>query len=390
MKGPSPGRGAMRHLPDGPPVPSRIVGAAAQLLPQLFRLFPRQFHSKFGEEMVEVFELAVHDAAQGGTIPLLRVLFREFAEMPLTIISVWLYERKKEPMTPVSIDVSQDVRLARWVARGLSLGFAGFVSAIVILNEDVRADLTPPMLITMALSLSLISAWRWERTGGLVTTALAPLLFLSILVQYVGAAGLVTPLWTLLLGAAGMALSFFITGWLFVSVGRHADVTRRPEGEGEDTRPGVRKRPWLAIGILGVISLLLFVIPLQLPVRQNMEPVIERYFDQAAIINTLRAESAVVGVSSIPVQQPFLSLVGQELVVNDEIVQAYVYADTASATTDASALYYDTDNAAWTQVVWQEAPHFYQVANVILIYDGHTPETLALLHRAFGPPFAHE
>jgi hypothetical protein len=390
VKVPGPGRGAKGHLPDGPPVPVKTAQAAARLFTQLFRLFPRQFRVRFGEEMVDVFDLAAHDAAQRGTTPLFRVLSRELAELPLTLISVWLYERKKESMTPVSFDISKDVRLARWVARGLSLGFAGFVSAIVILNEDVRADLTPPMLITMALSLSLISAWRWERTGGLVTTALAPLLFLSIIVQYVGTAGLVTPLWTLLLGAAGMALSFFITGWLFVSVGRHADVTRRPEDHAIDSRQGARRRPWLVIGILGVISLLLFVIPLQLPVRQDMEPMPERYVDQAYIINTLRAERAVVGVSSIPVQQPFLSLVGQELAVNGEIVQAYVYADTASATTEASALYYDADNAAWTQVVWQEAPHFYQVANVILIYDGHTPQTLAVLERAFGPPFAHE
>ena len=388
MKAPGPGRGAKRQLPDGPPVASRIARATARLFPQLFRLFPRQFHARFGEEMVEVFDLAVYDAAQGGTAALLRVLFREFAELPLTLISVWLYERKKESMTSVSFDTSQDVRLARWVARGLSLAFAGFVSAIMIFNEDVRADLTPPMLVTVLLSLSAISAWRWERAGGLLTMALAPLLFLSILVQYAGAAGLVTPMWTLLLVAAAMTLSFFILGWLFVSVGRHADVTRRPEDQVNDTRLGARKRPWLVISILGVISLLLFVIPLQLPVRRNMEPMPERYVDQAHIINALRAENAVVGVSSIPIQQPFLSLGGQELVVNGEIVQAYVYADTASATTEASALYYDADNAAWTEVVWQESPHFYQVANVILIYDGHTPETLAVLERAFGPPFA--
>jgi MFS family permease len=390
VKVPTSGSDDKRCVPGEAPDPGAIVRAATWLFRYQLRLYPGQFYATFAEEMVEVFDLAVYDAAQGGSAALLKALFKEFSELPLTLISVWLYERKKESMTSVSFDTSQDVRLARWVARGLSLVFAGFVATIVILNEDVRSDLTPPMLITVALSLSSIAAWRWERTGGLVTMALAPLLFLSILVQYAGAAGLVTPVWALLLVAAAMTLSFFIAGWLFVSVGRHADVTRRPEDRVNDTRRGARWRPWLVVSVLGVISLLLFVIPLQLPVRQEMEPVPGRYVDQAYIINALRAQSAVVGVSSTPVQQPFLSLVGQELVVNGEIVQAYVYADTASATTEASALYYDADSAAWTEVVWQQTPHFYQVANVILIYDGHTQETVAALERAFGPPFAHE
>ena len=142
--------------------------------------------------------------------------------------------------------------------------------------------------------------------------------------------------------------------------------------------------------VLGIIAFLLFVAPLQLPVRQEMEIPFERSVDQADIIRALQAKGAVVGVSNVTVQQPFLSPVGRVLDVDGETVQAYVYADTAAATTEASAIYYDVDNGAWTQVVWQEAPHFYQVANTILIYDGDTPETLAVLDRAFGPPFAQE
>ena len=378
-----------------PPVPgeervhSAIARAAMWLFPHLLRLYPGQFYSTFADEMVDVFHLAVHDAALRGMAPMLKVLFRELAELPLTLIAEWFYERNKRSMTLISCDTSQEIRLARWVARGLSLLFAGFVLTVMLLNEDVRTDITPPTLILAALSLSALGAWRWERIGGLLTMACAPLLFLSMILQFINVAGLVTPFWVLLLIAAGIAFSFLIVGWLFVSVAQHTQATRTPGAAGGAPVSGKRRRrTTLLVAVLGVVALMLFVIPLQMPVRQNIEILPERHFDQERIITALRAERAVVGVGSIPVQQPFLSVAGQELNVNGEIVQAYVYSDTVSATADASAIYYDTDNLAWTEVAWNDAPHFYQTANVILIYDGRTPEILTVLERAFSPPFA--
>jgi len=382
------------NVPSQEPVGSVTARAAIWLFPYLLRLYPGQFYATFADEMVDVFHQAVYDAARRGIVPLLTFLFRELAELPLTLILERIYERNKRSMTLISYDTSQEIRLARWVARGLSLLFAGFVFAITLLNEDVLTDLTPPMLIWAMLSLFALSAWRWERTGGILTMACAPLLFLSILLQYTHAVGLMTPFWVLLLIAAGIAFSFLIVGWLFVSVAQHTQAAHAPGAAGRAPVSGKRRRRTiLLVSMLGLAALLLFFIPLQVPVQQTMESVEfppQRFFDQATIIGTLQAESAVVGVGSIPVQQPFLSAAGQELNVNGEIVQAYTYSDTTSATNDASAIYYDKDSSAWTDVAWKHAPHFYQVANVLLIYDGRTPEILALLERAFGPPFAHE
>jgi hypothetical protein len=370
-------------------IQSAMGRAAVWLYPHLLKLYPGRFYATFAEEMVDVFTLSVQETAQQGIIPLLRLLVSELAELPVTLIAERVYERRKRSMMLLEHGTSREIHFARWIARGLSLVTLGFMLAIAMLNEDFLTDITPPTVILAILFLFTLLAWRWERVGGILTMSLTPFFFLSILVENSNSVGLITPFWVLSLLAAGSAFYFLIVGWLFVSVAQHEELAKVAGERRSTPASGKRRlRNYLMVGVLGIVALAFFFVPTIVPVQQRFEPLHDRFFEVEGIIGALRAERAVVGISNIPAQQPFLSVGGRELDVNGEMVEVYTYTDTASATTDASRIYYDVDGPAWNDAAWAGPPHFYQVANVILIYKGHNEEMLSLLERAFGPPFA--
>ena len=47
-------------------------------------------------------------------------------------------------MTLLHYNNSKEIQLARWVARGLSLLFIGFILVLLVSNEDFRNSPTPP------------------------------------------------------------------------------------------------------------------------------------------------------------------------------------------------------------------------------------------------------
>jgi hypothetical protein len=213
------------------------------------RSLPRAFYAAFGPEMVDVFAETLQDAARQGAGAVLRVLLREGLDLPLVLALAHVRERRK-PMLHWEFETERDVRMVRWMARGLALLFAAFILSIFLFNEDVRQDLNPPTLILGLLALSLLLSWRWERWGGLLTLAGVPLFVASVLVTWLGAgAG-----W--LLAMAGIAaltsLPPLIVGWMFLSLAQVQDYTRDvgarlprpywrwPGCKNKETRPCVR------------------------------------------------------------------------------------------------------------------------------------------------------
>jgi hypothetical protein len=283
-------------------------------------------------------------------------------------------------------DNQREIGAVRWLARGLSILIGGFVVVLYLFNDDLRTNPTPPTVMLGVLTLFMLIAWRWERIGGLLTMFGSLLLAASMLLQLSGVVGLITPIPLLILIAGGTTLSFLIIGWLFVSVAQHTTVIQGHEGEDESALPGKRRSGiYLVIGLLGLTAILLFLVPMIIPVQQRIEA---PSFDNVAyeqIIAELRAQGAVVGVGSVPAENALFSVSGLELNVDGEIVQAFEYVDIAAATAEASAIYYG-GNPAWDGIDWHDTLRLYQVNNVLVLYVGGDKGIMTVLESAFGPP----
>ena len=239
----------------------RLERFAGGLYRVLLRFYPRPFQATFGDEMVEVFELALNEAAGKGAGQLLSVLWRELAEWPLALVLEHGYQRRKKMMRWLKANWTGEIRTVRWVARLLSVLIAGLLLSLVVFNEDVRTEQTPQFLVMCLLSLFLLAGWRWERVGGLLAMLGSPVLVLSILIYWWGQTNMVVPLWGMALLGSGMALAFFIVGWLYVSisqVGSPTDAVAAAEQVSDRPRRWVT---WVIIAVLALVVLVLLVVP---------------------------------------------------------------------------------------------------------------------------------
>jgi hypothetical protein len=381
-----------RDEADSPAEPGRsdLERAAGRVFAWVLKLYPRRFRELFAEEMLEVFTLAVCDASRDGIIPVATYLVRELAELPMSLLLEHLYQRRRRSMGLLQYNSLGEIRMARWVARVTSLLIGGFVVLLFLFNEDIRQDPTPPTLILGVLSLSVLAAWRWERVAGTLTLLTAPIFFVAAIVEMVGMDGLITPYWALILIDAAITCAYLILGWLYVSVAKHAAVATELGAE----RPvpetsGKRLWAYLGVGLLGLSAIAFFVIPMFVPVQQQMEVtgVESDAIGNEYLTRRLMAAGAVVGVGSGHVEQPFFSVPGYELVVDGEIVQAFEYVDISSATTEAAAL--DAAESSIPDGTNRDGtPRFYQDRNVLLLYAGDDQEVVTKIEAAFGPPFA--
>jgi hypothetical protein len=338
--------------------------------------------------MLEVFVMKLNDSHDEGPSTLMKSLLTEAAELPVALIAQHIYKRKRQAMRLLQYDTTSEINLARWIARLISLLIVGFVLLLLVLNDDFRKDPTLPTIVLWILTLCLVVAWRWERIGGLLVIFLSPIWVLSMVIQWSGADGLITPGWQLALIGIAMALSFAIIGWLFVSVAWHAEVTSAPDEDSATTTSPRRRWTYLIIILLGLFAVAFFLIPMAIPVQQQIEysddPPI--YMEYNQVVDRLRAEKALVGIGSATFERPPFSVSGIELNVNGEIVQVFRYADGASATVDAVKIS-DMADAGWQGISWNGSPHIFQAGNIIVLYAGSDEELLTLLTSAFGTPF---
>jgi hypothetical protein len=356
----------------------------------VLKLYPRRFREMFAEEMLEVFSLAAGEASQDGVVAVVRTLLRELVELPIALLLEHVYQWRKRSMGLLQYNNLGEIRMARWVARGTSLLIGGSALFLILFNEDIIQDPTPPTLIMGVLSLFVLAAWRWERIGGTLALLASPVFFISAIIEMPSIVGLITPIWVLILIDAAITLSFVIIGWLFVSVAKHAEMAG--ELGAEQPAPATsRKRSWVywVVGLLGLLAIAFFVVPMVIPVRQQMEVTAVEFeaVSSGLLTSRLIAAGAVVGIGSAEIEQPFLSVPGYELIVDGEIVQAFEYPDISTATTEASIL--DSgESTIWDEATWTGTPRFYQVRNVILLYVGSNQDIVHKIEAAFGPPFA--
>ncbi len=101
-------------------------------------------------------------------------------------------------------------------------------------------------------------------------------------------------------------------------------------------------------------------------------------------MRSLQAQGASVGVGSIAIEQPFTSVPGKLLIVDNQEIQVFEYTDVVSATAVASAIYYG-NSPGWEKFRrTHEDAHLYQISNVLLLYTGNDLAITRLIDKAFG------
>lgn len=118
----------------------------------------------------------------------------------------------------------QEARLARWVARGLSLIISLSLLLLIAFNEDFRREPTLPTVILWLMALSLLVAWKWEKIGGLLTLLLTPLLLVALSMTWTRLSGLTTPVWQLFIGGLLFVLPFLIASLLYLSAAGYMET----------------------------------------------------------------------------------------------------------------------------------------------------------------------
>ena len=102
------------------------------------------------------------------------------------------------------------------IARGLSLLLVGFLLSLFILNEDFRHSPTLPTYVLWIIALSLLIAWRWERTGAIMILSTTLVFIVSLLLQWLGMSGFGLSIIELALIGICMAIPFLAAGSLFL------------------------------------------------------------------------------------------------------------------------------------------------------------------------------
>jgi hypothetical protein len=111
--------------------------------------------------------------------------------------------------------------------------------------------------------------------------------------------------------------------------------------------------------------------------------------DQVSLIDALRKAGATVTIGD-PVEQPFLSVRGTQVTVNNADVQVFEYTDEVAAQADATKLADTLAGRRTVMISWVASPHAYRAGHVLALYIGDDAATLKLLRDVLGAPFAEQ
>ena len=89
-----------------------------------------------------------------------------------------------------------------------------------------------------------------------------------------------------------------------------------------------------------------------------------------------------------PVSQVFFSPEGSIIKVNGADVQVFEYESAEALENEASQVAPDGGSIGTNMVMWMDAPHFYKVGRIIVLYVGSDEAVLSLLEKVLGEQFA--
>ena len=109
--------------------------------------------------------------------------------------------------------------------------------------------------------------------------------------------------------------------------------------------------------------------------------------DYVSLVDTLRAAGATVEPADT-VEQAFFSVTGQIIKVNGADAQVFEYESAEAMEADTSQVALDGGSIGTSMVMWVEAPHFFKLGRVLVLYVGDDAAVLGLLKSALGEQFA--
>lgn len=107
----------------------------------------------------------------------------------------------------------------------------------------------------------------------------------------------------------------------------------------------------------------------------------------AQLISRLRSRGHKV-TRKERVEQPFLSVKGRIIKLDDQDVQVFEYRTTHEAQLDASKISPTGSAAATSMPLWVAPPHFFKTGRLIVLYVGEDQSILDALKDILGPQFA--
>jgi len=109
--------------------------------------------------------------------------------------------------------------------------------------------------------------------------------------------------------------------------------------------------------------------------------------EKASLISALKAAGATVEIGE-SVFQPFFTPEGSILKVNGADVQVFEYESPEEMGNEASQVSSDGGSIGTSMVTWIDAPHFYKVGRIMVLYVGSDAPVLDLLEGTLGSQFA--
>ncbi len=109
--------------------------------------------------------------------------------------------------------------------------------------------------------------------------------------------------------------------------------------------------------------------------------------DYVSLIDNLRQSGVTVSPAG-EISQPFFSIKGFKVMINNSEVQVFEYPDTGAATAEAALVSPAGSPIGTSMVSWIEPPHFYHKERLIVLYVGSDVIINNLLIQALGPQFA--
>lgn len=106
-----------------------------------------------------------------------------------------------------------------------------------------------------------------------------------------------------------------------------------------------------------------------------------------SLVDSLRAAGIEVEHAG-ETAPPFLSVPARVARADGDLVQVYVYADSAAAGADAHGISGDGFTVGGQRVAWLGPPHFHRRGRLLVLHIGDRPRVAHALAAIFGPPFA--
>lgn len=106
------------------------------------------------------------------------------------------------------------------------------------------------------------------------------------------------------------------------------------------------------------------------------------------LIRKLRAHGVTVKLTNERLRQPFFSVVGRVITVNDEGLQVFEYASNSATNNEAKRVSPNGMTIGNTKPSWMATPHFFKSQKLIVIYIGDDQTILRILQAELGNQFA--